>query len=87
MIIRRLYLEAQGMGLAEEENGEANGFEERVLGIRALDREARDFVPAITADLQTPAISMPGGFREEKWENRKMDNSLEPYNPFFLAFH
>lgn len=54
------------MGLVEEENGEANGFEERVLGIRALDREARDFVPAITADLQTPAISMPGGFREEK---------------------
>lgn len=47
------------MGLVEEENGEANGFKEGVLGIRVLDREDIDFVPANTADLQTPAISMP----------------------------
>ena len=69
MIMNRVYLEAQGMGLVEEENGEAIVFEERVLGIRVLDREARDFVPANTADLHIPAISMPREFRAEKWEN------------------
>lgn len=56
MVTIRLYLEAQGRDLVEEENGEANGFEERVLGIAVLDREASVLVPAITADLQTPAI-------------------------------
>lgn len=66
------------MGLVEEENGEANGFKERVLGIRVLDREDIDFVPANTADLQTPAISMPRWFREEgNWENERLTKTLQ----------